>query len=128
MVSKTNEQNNDEPIAFDLSGEKIKIIVDSHIYNEYIKFSSNSTMKPIMISMFVLPALIFMIDEVRSSGSEQFNSYYWYQKIKHSCELQGSNFEEDIINSDISLVELAQKLLKLPIGEAIRNLSTVVEE
>jgi len=128
MVSKTNEQNNDEPISFDLSGEKIKIFVDSHIYNEYIKFSTNSTMKPIMISMFVLPALIYMIDEVRFSGSEPYNSNYWYQKIKHSCELQGSNFEEDIINSDTSSVELAQKILKFPIGEAIRNLSTVVEE
>lgn len=128
IVSKNAGQDTEEPVTFDMNGDKIKIFVDDVIYNEYIKFHTNPIMKPIMISMLVMPALAFVIEEVRDNGPETYSSCYWYQKIRKSCELQGKRFIEDILEGDATSVEIAQEMLQLPIGSAFRNLSAVVEE
>ena len=128
IVSKNRGQDIEEPVTFDSSADKIKILVDEPIYNEYIKFHMNPTMKPIMITMLVMPALAYVIEEVRSSGSDVYDSCGWYQKMRKSCELQGKRFVEDIIDGDATSIEIAQEMLQLPIGSAFRNLSTVVEE
>lgn len=128
IVCKDNEQDIDEPVTFDLNSNKIKIFVDNSIYNEYVKFHTNPVMKPIMISMIVMPALAYVIEVVRCDGIENYVSYYWYQKIKKSCELQGKRFVEDIIDRDATSIEIAQEMLQLPINKAFRNLAAVVEE
>lgn len=118
----------DEPVTFDLSGDKIRIYVEDSIYNEYVKFHTNPVMKPLMVSMLVMPALAYVIEELRVNGTENYISCYWYQKIKKSCELQGKRFVDDIIEGDASSIEIAQEMLQLPIGKAFRNLSVVAEE
>lgn len=128
IVSKNAGQDTEEPVTFDMNGDKIKIFVDEPIYNEYIKFHTNPIMKPIMISILVMPALSYVIEEVRDNGPDTYSSCYWYQKIKKSCELQGKRFIEDILEGDATSVEIAQEMLQLPIGSAFRNLSAVVEE
>lgn len=128
IVCKNSGQDIDEPVTFDLNGNKIKIFVDDSIYNEYVKFHTNPVMKPLMISMLVMPALAYVIEEVRSDGIENYVSCYWYQKIKKYCELQGKRFVEDIIDGDSTSIEIAQEMLQLPLGKAFRNLSAVVEE
>lgn len=128
IVSKNNGQDTEDPITFDLNGNKIKIFVDDSVYNEYVKFHTNPIMKPIMISMLVMPALAYVIEEIRNNGIENYIACYWYQKIKKSCELQGKRFVEDIIDGDATSIEIAQEMLQLPVSKAFRNLSTVVEE
>lgn len=128
IVCKNSGQDIDEPVTFDLNGNKIKIFVDDSIYNEYVKFHTNPVMKPIMISMLVMPALAYVIEEIRGDGIENYVSCYWYQKIKKSCELQGKRFVEDIIDGDATSIEIAQEMLQLPLGKAFRNLSAVAEE
>lgn len=128
IVCKNNEQDMDEPVTFDLNDNKIKIFVDDSIYNECVKFQTNLVMKPLMISMLVMPALTYVIEVLRNDGIESYISCYWYQKIKKSCELQGKRFVDDIIYGDATSIELAQEMLQLPLGKAFRNLSSVVEE
>ena len=102
IVSKNSGHDIEEPITFDLNGNKIKIFVDESIYNEYIKFHTNPMMKPIMTSMLVMPSLAYVVEEKRNNGVDNYLSCYWYQKIKKSCELQGKRFIEDIIDCDAS--------------------------
>lgn len=128
IVSKNCGQDMEEPVTFDLSGNKIKIYVDNSVYNEYIKFHTNPMMKPIMVSMLVMPALAYVIEEVRNNGVDNYLSCYWFQKIKKSCELQGKRFLDDIIDGNAASVEVAQEMLQFPVGKAFRNLSEVVEE
>lgn len=128
IVSKNGGQDMEEPVTFDLNGDKIKIYVDDSVYNEYVKFHTNPLMKPIMISMLVMPALAYVIEEVRNNGIENYISCYWYQKIKKSCELQGKRFVDDIIDGDATSIEIAQEMLQLPVGHAFRSLSAVAEE
>lgn len=127
IVSRHND-GEDEPVTYEISGSKIKIYVDKSIYSEYIKFHTNSMMKPIMISLLVMPALSYAIEEIRKNDIDNYISCFWYQQIKKTYKLQGKDFVEDVIDSDATSIEIAQELLQLPIGKAFRSLSAVMEE
>ena len=128
IIKKISEQDTDEPVTFELNGDKIKILVGESVYDECIKFYSNPMMKPIIISILIMPALAYVIEEIRRNGNESYIKYYWYQKIKTSCELKKKRFIEDIIESEATSIEISQEMLQLPIGTAFRNLDAVVEE
>ena len=116
-------------MTYDISDEKIKIIVDEDIYKEYIKYHGNVNMEPLTNSLLVMPAIVYMIDTLRYEGVEQYKPLYWYQKISKSCQLQNQSFEDDIIyNEDKTSMEIAQEMLLLPITRAFAGLSRVLED
>lgn len=123
------EKDEQNPVTYDINEAKIKILVDEEIYNEYIKYHANPNMEPLTNALLVMPALVYTIDTLRSDGVEKFKSLYWYQKINKSCQLQGLNFEEDMIfDFDKTSIEIAQSMLLLPITRAFLGLSRVMEE
>lgn len=123
------EKDEQNPVTYDINEAKIKILVDEEIYNEYIKYHANPNMEPLTNALLVMPALAYTIDTLRSDGVEKFKSLYWYQKINKSCQLQGLNFEEDVIfDFDKTSIEIAQSMLLLPITRAFLGLSRVMEE
>lgn len=125
----TAEKDEQNPVTYDINEAKIKILVDEEIYNEYIKYHANPNMEPLTNALLVMPALVYTIDTLRSDGVEKFKSLYWYQKINKSCQLQGLNFEEDMIfDYDKTSIEIAQSMLLLPITRAFLGLSRVMEE
>lgn len=107
-----------KPLTFDLNSDRIKIMVDPKTYEAYIHFQQKSA---IAMSMLVLPAVHYMIDELRAC-STSFATCMWYMKMKQFYKAQGKDFIEDIINSDRNVVEIAQEMLKSPIGKAYREL------
>lgn len=107
-----------KPLTFDLTGDRIKIMVDPKTYEAYIHFQQKSA---IAMSMLVLPAVHYMIDELRESPTS-FSTCIWYMKMKQFYKAQGKDFIEDVIQSDKNIVEIAQEMLKSPIGKAYREL------
>lgn len=107
-----------KPITFDLTGDRIKIMVDPKTYEAYVHFQQKSA---IAMSMLVMPAVNYMIDELRESP-ESFSSRMWYMKMKQFYKAQGKDFIDDVIHSDRNIVEIAQEMLKSPIGKAYRDL------
>ncbi len=123
------EKDEQNPVVYDINDAKIKILVDEEIYNEYIKYRTNPNMEPLTNTLLIMPALVYMVDILRNEGTENFKHLYWYQKINKSCQLQGINFEDDIINNDDKTsIEIAQSMLGLPITRAFLNLSKIMEE
>ena len=123
------EKDEQNPVIYDITDAKIKILVDEEIYNEYIKYHANPNMEPLTNALLVLPALVYMLDTLYDEGTEKYKPLYWYQKINKSCQLQGLNFEEDLIFSDDKTsIEIAQNMLRLPITRAFLGLSRVMEE
>lgn len=109
-----------KPLTFDLRGDRIKIMVDPKTYEAYIHFQQKPA---IAMSMLVMPAVNYMIDELRASQDpEAFSVYMWYRKMKQFYKFQGKDFIGDIIDSDKNIVEIAQEMLKYPIGKAYRDL------
>ncbi len=107
-----------KPLTFDLTGDRIKIMVDSKTYGAYVYFQQKSA---IAMSMLVMPAVNYMLDELRESP-EAFSNCMWYMKMKQFYKAQGRDFIEDVIYSDKNIVEIAQEMLKSPIGKAYRDL------
>ena len=123
------EETESLPVVYDITDAKIKILVSEKLYDDYIKYHSNPTMQPLLNTLLVMPAIAYMIDELRMCVDiEKFKSLYWFQKINKSCKLQGKDFINDIIRSDLPCVEIAQAMLQMPIEKAFECLSIVIEE
>lgn len=107
-----------KPLTFDLSGDRIKIMVDPKTYGAYIHFQQKTSLA---MSMLVLPALIYMIDELKE-GYDSFTNCKWFVKMKQFYKAQGKDFIDDVVFSERNSVELAQEMLRSPIGKAYRDL------
>lgn len=115
MVSIDKEE--EKPITFDLNGDRIKILVDEATYNAYIRFQHSTA---IALSLLVLPAVTYMIEELRVDF-DIYHSKRWFLKLSGYFKSMGENFKE-IIDSDKNAVELAQEMLKYPIGKTYEQL------
>ncbi|MCI1398426.1 MAG: hypothetical protein LKG89_07005 [Lachnospiraceae bacterium] len=107
-----------KPLTFELGEERIKIMVDPKTYEAYIHFKQKPA---IAMSMLVLPALIYAIDELQASP-DSFSNCKWLIKMKQYYKAQKLDFKDEVIESDKNVVEIAQEMLKSPIGKAYRNL------
>ena len=74
------DQNEERPVHFALDPERIKIFVDEDVYSAYIQYQNNITMRPLIFSVLVMPALTFMMEELRN-GYEEYESYRWFLKF-----------------------------------------------
>ena len=127
IVNKSYGKEEMEPVTYDLSGDKIKILVDNNMYNKYVKFQTNQDMFPLIISLLVLPALAYAIEILRNEGNGNYASTYWYQKLCKSCELKGKGFKNDIVEGEFTAIEVAQLLLEEPVEMAFNNISVIAE-
>ena len=107
-----------KPLTFELGEERIKIMVDPKTYEAYLHFKQKPA---IAMSMLVLPALIYAIDELQASP-DSFSNCKWLIKMKQYYQAQKLDFKDEVIESDKNVVEIAQEMLKSPIGKAYRNL------
>ena len=130
VIKRTDiEEAESLPVVYDITDAKIKILVSEKTYDEYIKYHANPTMQPLLNTLLVMPAIAHMVAELRNCGDiERFKPLYWFQKISKSCKLQGKDFVNDIIDSDLPCVEVAQAMLQMPIERAFECLSRVIEE
>lgn len=129
IIKRTSLEGAEQlPVTYELSAPKIQIIVDEKTYDEYIKYHNNPLMEPITNTLLVMPAIAYMVESLRDYGCDPFKTLFWYQKFKKACKLQGKDFEQDIIYSEKSSLEVAQELLRYPIGRAFESLSRVIEE
>lgn len=115
------DQDEDHMIDFDLNDDRIKIKVDSKTYDAYIKFQQSSSFA---MSLFVMPAVLYMIDTVRDAEScSMYEDKVWFIKMKRFYKSQGKDFLDELIGEGRkNAVELAQEMLKLPIGKAYQEL------
>ena len=130
IIKRTSLEGAEQlPVSYELGSPKIQIIVEEKTYDEYIKYHNNPLMEPITNTLLVMPAIAYMVETLRDYGSDHpYKTQFWYQKFKKACKLQGKDFEQDIIDSEKSSLEIAQELLRYPIGRAFESLSRVIEE
>lgn len=128
-VKTDNQEIN--PVIYDINSAKIKIMVDEEIYDEYAKYHINPNMEALMSSLLVMPAIMYMVETVREEGIGNLDKYkplYWYQKISKACKLQGQDFYRDYLDTNMTCIEIAQQLLQNPINRAFDGLAKVIEE
>lgn len=130
VIKRVNQDQNEKNIvSYDINDTKIKILVDPEVYDEYTKYYTNPSMEAITNTLLVMPAIAYTIEVLRTDGIDVYKSLYWYRKIAKACQLQGVDFENDIINNyEKTSVEIAQQMLQFPINRSFANLSIILEE
>lgn len=122
IVKRVKDNDSIHPVEFNLGGEKIQIIVDEDIYGAYIRYSMNNETQNLLWSLLLMPAVIYMLERLRTDGIELYEEREWYQKISKSYNVQGIDFEDAVMNTDLPITDLAQEMLRLPIGKSFENM------
>ena len=118
VKKKSVDDSEIKPLSFNLNNSRIQIIVDEKTYDSFVHFKS---IKAIPNAMLVLPALIYMINEV-SASPDSYKQYLWFQRMERFYQLQNLDFLNDVINKDDNPVNIAQEMLQNPTSKAFREL------
>lgn len=122
-------QNTDEAIQemkVDGNGDKIVIQLPFNDYYSYKSLSQNPKFEPVLNALTIVPALVFVIEEMKQWNREEMNSREincgWFRSIKH---VLSKEFNCDVESglSDMDSMELAQKLIGSPLPSAFAELS-----
>ncbi len=123
-------QNTDEAIQemkVDGNGDKIVIQLPFNDYYSYKSLSQNPKFEPVLNALTIVPALVFVIEEMKQWNREEMNSREincgWFRSIKH---VLSKEFNCDVESglSDMDSMELAQKLIGSPLPSAFAELSS----
>ena len=104
--------------------KKITIHIPQKTYNRYRNLSRNLEIQQVMHYMIIIPALIQVFNELKSSGSEfyMYEEYKWFKALKKACKKIDVNLDENGIKS-IEPYKVAQMLLDTPTVKALKFLS-----
>ncbi len=122
IVKRAKDNEDMHPMEFELTKEKIRIVVDENIYSSYIRYSTDQDAKELLWSLVLLPAILFMLERLRTDGITAYEEMEWYQIISSTYNGQGINFEETVLDKDIPITDIAQEMLRLPIGKSFESL------
>lgn len=122
-------QNTDEAIQemkVDGNGDKIVIQLPFNDYYSYKSLSQNPKFEPVLNALTIVPALVFVIEEMKQWNREEMNSREincgWFRSIKHVLS-KAFNCDVESGLSDMDSMELAQKLIGSPLPSAFAELS-----
>lgn len=111
----------------DFSGRKIVIKLPLNDYYSYKTLSNNPQAQSILNSLTVIPALTYVLSELKLLSVEERQENgdnLWYKTVRKALLTQ---FECDIESADFSnqnTIELAQKLINDPISDAFSMLTS----
>lgn len=117
IVPNTDQTENN--LLVDLGQQKIVISLPEKTYQQYYNIQGYIDIQPAMHSMIIVPALVYVFSELRSTENlEEMEYYRWYRSLKKACNGIGINIDEDGLKK-MDLFKVAQQLLNSPISKAI---------
>lgn len=116
------------PMIVDIDSQQIKIGLGTQEYELYSKFCKKIQFQPILNSMIVLPALVYVFEELKQeNGIEANEGKAWFVSLNKAYEKRGINFADEIQNEGKTSVQLAQEAMETPLSEALAMLSELFE-
>ncbi len=122
---------NDDELAsgmvVELNYKKIVIKLPEREFFNFKSLKGQVLIQSILNSLVVIPALTYVLEEVSKRESNEryeYSSYAWYRAIKKSlankfsCDIESDKF------SDRNMLETAQKLINVPLSDALQTLSS----
>lgn len=109
----------------DYNNAKIVIRIPNDSYNKLDVIKKNMLIKSTLNSLIVMPALIFVLEEV--SKTEEHERYTlenlsWYRSINNALlEIYNCDFDSNSFK-DLNYLEVAQKLINVPFDESLNYL------
>ena len=75
-----------------------------------------------------MPALTFMVEALRREGYEEYEKCKWFLRFSKFYRQQGKDFIDDVIDSEMTITDIVQELLQLPIGKTFLNMQEMLGE
>lgn len=114
-----NADQTENNLLVDLGQQKIVISLPEKTYQQYYNIQGYIDIQPAMHSMIIVPALVYVFSELRSTENlEEMEYYRWYRSLKKACNGIGINIDEEGLKK-MDLFKVAQQLLNSPISKAI---------
>lgn len=114
-----NADHTENNLLVDFGQQKIVISLPEKTYQQYYNIQGYIDIQPAMHSMIIVPALVYVFSELRSTENlEEMEYYRWYRSLKKACNGIGINIDEEGLKK-MDLFKVAQQLLNSPISKAI---------
>lgn len=125
------DEEEEQPVEYDISSDKIVISVYPETYKMYMSISMEPDMQPLVKTVIVIPALVYMIEMVREDYENDFDSYKtkkWFLRLDKACKNRNISFVDDIIlNYDKPIIWHAQQLTSLPVEKSFDSIKKIME-
>lgn len=103
--------------------DKINIQLGEEMYQYFVQLQGQDKL-PIVHSMVVLPALVYVIEQIKDiTIRETYEDYYWYRCIAKQLEILKIDIDSPSFENRTSL-SIAQELLKCPLKNALITLTS----
>ena len=110
--------NTDESMRIDMDQEKIAISLSDESFQNYKLLSVNPSLFPVLHSMIIIPALIYVFETMHREGIEEYEDRRWFAAVAKTLKKYGLSLDETTL-SNMDSYDLAQKLLDVPIDKAL---------
>lgn len=119
--------DDERPAEINMEASQIRIGLSSKDYDVYSSFSSRSELQPVFHSMLVLPALIYVFEELKQEGNEEvYKHREWYMALESAYKKRGVSFREEVLESEKSSYQLAQEAMELPLSKAFDQINSLI--
>lgn len=120
--------NEPKPMEVDLSMSQIGIGLGLEEYDIYSRFCDKEEFQPILNSMIVFPALVYVFEELKQEdGIDNYEGRNWYISLSKAYEKRGVNLEGELQNTEKTSVQLAQEAMELPLNAALSKFADLFE-
>jgi len=114
-------------MVVDMDQKKIVIKLPETDYYNLKSIKDEATIQAVLNSLVVVPALTYVLEELNrrpANDRYEYSGYNWYRTIKKAMAVRfNCDIESDQL-STLNMLEIAQKLINIPISEALKALST----
>ena len=118
----------EKPMDVNIDSSLIKIGLGVQEYEIYSRFCKKPQFQPILNSMIVFPALVYVFEELKQeTGIESNQGKTWYISLDMAYEKRGVNFIEEINDETKTSIQLAQEAMELPLGKALAMFTELLE-
>ncbi|MDO4793674.1 MAG: hypothetical protein Q3993_05785 [Filifactor alocis] len=120
------ETTEDMPVEVEIHSPKIRIGLNIKDYENYAptKYGTQDSVN-IVNAFLIYPALIFIFERLKE-GLEEYEDYRWFKAIQRMFQQYSVKLDYDLVSS-VSSLELAQKLMSLPVSKGLVSLASLGE-
>jgi hypothetical protein len=117
-----------KPMEVDLGSSQIGIGLGLQEFEIYSKFFDKVQFQPLLNTMVVFPALVYVFEELKQDdGIENNDGKKWFVSLSKAYEKRGINLEEEIKSNEKTSVQLAQEAMELPLTAALKTMSDIFD-
>jgi hypothetical protein len=115
------DSDDDLGMQIEIEGDKIKLWLNNEAFNNYKNVSNLPVFQPLLHSALILPALVYVFEVLKTSGTDEYETYRWYRAIEQILKKSEIELNKEVLEN-IPSYELAQKLLSFPINRGLKSI------